>query len=484
MSAPLFSRHYHDLGERFGAAVAPTPVRDPHLIRYNATLGAALGMDADWAVSQEGLGLFSGNALPPSATPVAQAYAGHQFGHFAPQLGDGRALLIGEVEDQDGQLQEVALKGSGRTPFSRGGDGRAALGPALREYLLSEAMHRLGVPTTRALAVVASGEAVYRETPLPGAVLTRVAPSFLRVGSFAYFGARGMHAELATLTSLALKRHYPHAQPASAPALTLLYAAITAQAELVAHWMSLGFIHGVMNSDNAHIGGLTLDYGPCAYLEAFNPAQHFSAIDSNGRYAWQNQPHMAQWNLTRLAEALLPLIDEDETTAVSSATTALETFSPRFNEAFLRRFAAKFGVKPEAHAFIDESLTLMAEIGVDFTSFFSNLTDIAAGDPADPLFSLAHRAQHKAALRDWVADWERNRDSGETPEKMRRHNPYFIARNHQVEAALQAADQGDYAPFHRLYERLQSPFSWDEADADLAQPADESHRVTQTFCGT
>ncbi|HEX2210164.1 MAG TPA: YdiU family protein, partial [Longimicrobium sp.] len=324
MAQPAFDSAYAQLPERFFARVAPTPVAAPRLIRVNAPLAVELGIDPDWLASDEGVAVLAGNRVPDTATPIATVYAGHQFGSFVPQLGDGRAILLGEVIDRSGTRRDVQLKGAGRTPFSRGGDGRAALGPVLREYLVSEAMQALGIPTTRALAAVTTGERVIRETMLPGAVLTRVASSHIRVGTFQFFASRGDVEGVRTLANHVIARHYPHATEAEHPYRALLEAVIRAQAELIARWLLVGFIHGVMNTDNMSVAGETIDYGPCAFLDEYDPTAVFSAIDRGGRYAYGNQPAIAQWNLTRLAECLLPLLGDDPDAAAADAIQALE----------------------------------------------------------------------------------------------------------------------------------------------------------------
>ena len=361
-----FDNTYARLPERLFASQIPTPVAAPKLIRLNHSLATELGIDSSWLESPEGLAILAGNAVAPGSTPIAQAYAGHQFANFVPQLGDGRAILLGEVINTSGQRRDIQLKGPGRTPYSRGGDGRAALGPVLREYIVSEAMTALGVPSTRALAAVSTGETVQRETPLPGAIFTRVAASHLRVGTFQFFAARQDHDALRTLVDTAITRHYPAAANAGNPTLALLQSVITAQSRLIARWLGLGFIHGVMNTDNVAISGETIDYGPCAFVDVFHPQKVFSSIDQQGRYAWGNQPAIAQWNLTRFAETLLPMLDESQEAAITWAEEALNGYRGLFTEAFMRRFRGKLGLGPseESDELINDTLLLLSLIHI------------------------------------------------------------------------------------------------------------------------
>ncbi|MFN8991098.1 MAG: protein adenylyltransferase SelO, partial [Betaproteobacteria bacterium] len=378
MPLPLgFQHSYRALPERFYAALAPTPVREPRLVAFNAPLARELGLDPG-AVQPHAARIFSGNQLPPDASPLALAYAGHQFGHFVPQRGDGRAILLGELVDASGVRRDLQLKGAGRTPFSRGGDGRAALGPVLREYLVSEAMHALGIPTTRALAAVLTGEPVFRDDALPGAVLTRVAASHVRVGTFQYFAARGDTEGLRALADWVIARHYPEAAQADNPALALLAAVCERQAALVARWMMVGFVHGVMNTDNTTISGETIDYGPCAFMDAYHPETVFSSIDHQGRYAFANQPGIAQWNLTRLAECLLPLIEPDADRAVSLATEVIEAFAGRFQRHWTHGMRAKLGLATQEEgdaALASELLELLQGAQADYTLAFRRLCD-------------------------------------------------------------------------------------------------------------
>ncbi len=476
-----FDNSYARLPDRFFARLPPTPVAAPRLIKLNAPLAEALGLDPAWLASAEGVAMLAGNAVPEGAEPLAQAYAGHQFGGFSPQLGDGRAILLGEVIGRDGRRRDIQLKGSGRTPFSRSGDGRAALGPVLREYILGEAMHALGIPTTRALAAVTTGEPVFRETPLQGAVLTRVAASHLRVGTFQYFAARGDAEALRLLADHAIARHHPQAAAEAHPYRALLEAVIAAQADLVARWMLVGFIHGVMNTDNMTISGETIDYGPCAFMDGFDPAQVYSSIDYGGRYAFGNQPRIALWNLTRLAETLLPLLDTDQDRAVALAKESLGGFGARFDAAWEGGLARKIGLTPREGdtALVDALLGAMAGQKADWTLTFRGLVDgTARAQFADP-----------AAFDDWEPRWRaRLAEEGAAPKDraaaLRAANPAFIPRNHIVERALAAAAEGDMAPFETLLEVLARPFADQPERADHALPPREEERVLATFCGT
>ena len=513
-------------------ACRPATAPQPRLLFLNRGLAQTLGLDADALDGQAGAALFAGNALPDGAQPIAQAYAGHQFGGFSPQLGDGRALLIGELIDRAGVRRDIAFKGSGRTPYSRGGDGKAAIGPMLREVLVGEAMHALGIPTTRALAVAATGEPVYRDRVLPGAVLTRVAASHLRVGTFQYFAARGDVDALRRLLAYAIARHDPALADAPQPALALLDAVAQRQARLIAQWMNVGFIHGVMNTDNMTISGETIDYGPCAFMEAFDPDTVFSSIDHQGRYAYGNQPRIAQWNLARLAEALLPLIvpegrADDEAAverAVADATAVLEAFPAHYDAALRAGQRAKLGLQPwpaqpdashppagndPAVALADDWLALLHHQQVDHTLAWRHLADAATSDegPLRALFA------DPAALQPWLTRWRTlcaaedaaphpqgvEQPNGSTSahgvptspsqvraEALRAVNPWIIPRNHRVEEALAAAsDHDDLGPFERLLGALQRPYGNDPTLARYAEPAPrEMTERYQTFCGT
>ncbi len=465
-----FDNSYARLPERFFTRQAPVPVAAPSLVALNHALAQELAIPPEALSAQ----VLAGNAVPEGAEPLAQAYSGHQFGNWAGQLGDGRAILLGEVVGARGR-RDIVLKGAGRTPYSRGGDGRAWLGPVLREYVVSEAMAALGVPTTRALGAVLTGEQVMRERALPGAILARVAASHIRVGTFQHFAARGDGEALALLTDYTIARHYPDADGA----LGLLEAVMHAQADLVAKWLGLGFIHGVMNTDNMALSGETIDYGPCAFMDRFSPTKVFSSIDRMGRYAWNAQPAMAQWNLARLAEALLPLINPDEKAAIEAAQTVLASFDAAFEAARLRVFGAKIGLsqpRPEDSALIDGLLGRMASSGADFTLTFRAL---AQGKGAEHL-------SDSGAWQSWAPDWQARlaRQAGNAQAIMNAANPAFIPRNHQIEAMIEAALAGNFAPFHRLNRVLAHPFDSQPDAADLALPPTAGEQVHQTFCGT
>jgi uncharacterized protein YdiU (UPF0061 family) len=480
----------------FAVPWQPAAAPAPRLLHFNPDLARELGLPLADATPDQLAALFSGNALPEGASPVAQAYAGHQFGQFSPQLGDGRALLLGEVIDRQGHRRDIAFKGSGRTPFSRNGDGKAAVGPMLREVLIGEAMHALGIPTTRALAVVATGEQVRRERPLPGAILTRVADSHLRVGTFEFFAAHAGPAQVQQLADYAIARHYPELVQADNPYLEFLRAVAERQAALVARWMAVGFIHGVMNTDNMSIAGETIDYGPCAFMEAYDPATVFSSIDRQGRYAYHHQPDIAAWNLARFAETLLPLIDNDTERAVAWATESIQAFSDRYRQHWLKEMGAKLGLPPltEADAALAEDwLDLLQAQSVDFTLAWRYLGEAAEGGEGRLRRLFADGAALEAWLQRWrqqcaAADGEGNEagTAGATrAAAMAQANPWLIPRNHQVEAALDAAEQGDLAPFHRLLGTLTEPYREHPRHADLAEPAPrEFMRTFQTFCGT
>jgi serine/tyrosine/threonine adenylyltransferase len=486
-----FEHTYAALPANFFARVAPTPVAAPRLIKLNRQLAVQLGLDPDQLSTPEGAEILSGKRLPEGAEPIAMAYAGHQFGHFVPQLGDGRAILLGEVIDKDGVRRDIQLKGSGPTPFSRRGDGRAALGPVLREYIVSEAMAKLGIPTTRSLAAVISGENVMRETVLPGAVLTRVAASHIRVGTFQFFAARGDTDAVRRLADHAIGRHYPELAMADRPYHALLDAVIARQADLVARWLLVGFIHGVMNTDNTSISGETIDYGPCAFMDEYNPATVFSSIDEMGRYAYGNQPRIALWNLTRLAECLLPLFCDDQDKAIEQAQFALGEFAEKFTTAYQAGLRAKIGLFTKAdgdEALVQDLLDAMTKNRADFTNTFRRLGDAALGagndEPARGLFI------DPTMFDEWAVRWrQRTASEQQTPAErraaMHRVNPAFIPRNHRVEAVIQAAmNNDDYAPFEELLTVLSKPFEDQPAFAAYAEPPEPDQRVTQTFCGT
>jgi serine/tyrosine/threonine adenylyltransferase len=458
-----------------------TPVPAPRLLALNEDLAAELGIDPDALRSDEGVAVLAGNAVPDGASPVAQAYAGHQFGMYQPRLGDGRALLLGELVDAHGRRRDLHLKGSGRTPFARGGDGKAVVGPMLREDVVGEAMHALGIPTSRALAVVATGETVFRETGLPGAVLARVAASHIRVGTFQYAAMNGGAPLVRRLADHAIRRHHPHAAEAENPYRAFYESVIATQASLIARWMLVGFIHGVMNTDNMAISGETIDYGPCAFMDAFDPATVFSSIDHGGRYAYGNQPLIAQWNLARLGEALLPLLADETNAAIAAATGALERFTGCFDGYWRAGMRAKLGLIEDDEitgALIDDLLALLQEQGADYTATFRALSGWLRGD-AIP-----------GAFEPWARRWrEQLAHEGSDPEQtaaaMDRVNPVYIPRNHHVEEALAAATAGDLEPFERLVDVLARPFDERpglESYAAAGPPGWDSGYLT--FCGT
>jgi serine/tyrosine/threonine adenylyltransferase len=489
-----FENTYAQLPERFYVRLDPTPVTAPRLIKLNVKLAQDLGLDSQMLASAEGVEILAGNRIAEGAEPLALAYAGHQFGYFVPQLGDGRTNLLGEVIGRDGVRYDIQLKGSGPTPFSRGGDGRAALGPVLREYIVSEAMAALGVLTTRALAAVSTGERVFREASLPGAVLARVATSHLRVGTFQFFAARGDTEATRMLADYAIARHYPEAAQAKQPYRALLDRVIARQANLVAQWMLLGFIHGVMNTDNTSISGETLDYGPCAFMEAYDPAKVFSSIDHQGRYAYNNQPRAMLWNLARLAETLLPVLDQeggDKEAALTSAKEALAAFEPQFESARLLGLRRKLGLfteREEDPALAQDLLDRMATNRADFTLTFRRLCDAAAGPEGNP--GVRTLFADPSAYDSWVAAWRRRLEEEDVYTQtraatMRMTNPAFIPRNHLVEAALDAAiEQQDFRPFEELLDVVSHPYEDRQGLERYATPARPDEYVVQTFCGT
>lgn len=462
---------------RWRAEEAP----DPRLLVLNEPLATELGLDADWLRTPDGVRLLVGNSVPSGATPVAQAYAGHQFGGFAPRLGDGRALLLGEVVDADGRLRDLHLKGSGHTPFARAGDGLAAVGPMLREYIVSEAMYALGIPTTRSLAVVATGRPVQRETVLDGAVLTRVAASHLRVGSFQYAATSGDRDLLRRLADHAIARHHPQAAAADNPYLGLFEAVVSAQAQLIARWMLVGFVHGVMNTDNMTISGETIDYGPCAFMDVYDPETVFSSIDMWGRYAYGNQPAIAGWNLARFAETLLPFFDADLDRAVGIAQDALGGFGAQFEAAFSTGLQAKLGLTAaddaEVAPLLEDLPNLLRDNHIDYTTFFRDLGRAARGD-AEPVRGAF---VDLAGIDAWLNRW---RALHPDPEAMDRVNPVYIPRNHLVEEALTAATAGDLTPVQRLLDAVTGPFDERPGLARYAEPAPEEFGRYRTFCGT
>jgi len=490
-----FDNHFARLGEPFFVKVQPTPVARPTLIKFNVELARELGISEGDVEETELASLFSGNALPAGAEPLAMAYAGHQFGNFVPQLGDGRAIWLGELRTADGSRFDVQLKGSGRTAYSRGGDGRAALGPVLREYLVSEAMHKLGVPTTRALAAVATGEDVARERVLPGGVITRVARSFIRVGTFEYFAARGDITAVKKLADYVLERNYPELAAAEQPYVALLKEVIGRQARLIARWMQLGFIHGVMNTDNMSIAGETIDYGPCAFMDGYKHQRVFSSIDRQGRYAYNSQPGIGLWNLVRLAETLVPLMAENSDDAVKIATTHLETYQGQYEAAWLASLRAKCGLTAgvesdeQDRALFGALLDLMNDNEADFTLTFYHLSRLGAGSPAHDA-ALRGLFAEPTALDDWLAQWRQRLQREPQSEEVRQAgmqavNPVVIPRNHQIEAAIRAAeDRGDFSVFHALHAVLQNPYVEQEGKARYRLPPEPDEVVTKTFCGT
>lgn len=475
-----FARELPEMAVRWKAEVPP----NPQLLVLNEPLAAELGLDATWLRSAEGVQFLVGNRVPDHAVPVAQAYSGHQFGGYVPRLGDGRALLLGEIVGADGRVRDLHLKGSGRTPFARGGDGLAVVGPMLREYIVSEAMHAMGVPTTRSLAVVSTGQPVEREArPLPGALLVRVASSHLRVGSFQYASASGDIGLLRRLAEHAIARHHPSAAEAERPHLALFQAVVAAQAQLLAQWMLIGFVHGVMNTDNMTISGETIDYGPCAFMEAYNPETVFSSIDFWGRYAYGNQPTVAEWNLARFAETLLPLFDDEVQESIALVEKAFGGFQ-QYHDAWSAGMHAKLGLGPHSDVrddqftpLVDDLLSQLQQSRVDYTSFFRNLGKAARGDaePARGLFL------DLARFDAWLSRW---RAMGPDAELMDRVNPIYMPRNHLVEEALTAATAGDLAPVGRLLEAVSSPYQERPGLERYASPAPEDFGNYRTFCGT
>lgn len=491
-----FKNRYLQLGEGFYELVKPTPVAKPQLIKFNYALAAELGIAGDLQDESFLAEVFSGNVIHASCQPLAMAYAGHQFGHFNPQLGDGRAIYLGELDHVAGGSRDVQLKGSGRTRYSRSGDGRAALGPVLREYLVSEAMHQLGVPTTRALAAVSTGEQVRREHFIPGGVITRVASSFIRVGSFQYFAMRDDAASVKKLADYVIERNYPQVRDADSPYLALLEEVVLRQARLIAQWMHLGFIHGVMNTDNMSIAGETIDYGPCAFMDFYHHTQVYSSIDHHGRYAYSNQPSIGLWNLSRLAETLLPLFDANTDVAVSKAETVLHKYIAQYESAWLDGMRAKCGLTPRANmsadddkALLEALLNTMAENQADFTQTFYYLSQLnSVADAHDA--ALRDLFVNREAVDAWLVRWRQRlacetRSDAERQAAMQKVNPVYIPRNHQIEAAIRAAeDHNDFSVFHALHEVLQKPFEVQSGKERYFMPPLAHEVVAQTFCGT
>jgi uncharacterized protein YdiU (UPF0061 family) len=485
-----FDNSYVRLPPQFFAEQAPTPVAAPRLIKFNTALARDLGLDAD-ALARDGAAIFSGNKLLPGSEPIAMAYAGHQFGGFVPQLGDGRAILLGEVIDRSGRRRDIQLKGAGPTLFSRRGDGRAALGPVLREYIVSEAMYALGIATTRALAAVTTGEPVYREEVLPGAVFTRVAASHIRVGTFQYFAARGDTDNLRILADYVVERHYPEIKDRKNRYLALLEAVAERQAALIARWLHVGFIHGVMNTDNMTISGETIDYGPCAFVDTYNSATVFSSIDHHGRYAYANQPAIGQWNIARLGETLLSLIDPSLDAAVDLANAVIKAYGERFQAPWLAGMRAKIGLATEEDDDLDliqALLALMQQQEADFTLTFRRLAALAENGNNETAFSAGFKDPE--STKPWLTRWRErlSRDPQSPAERaraMRGVNPAFIPRNHRIEQAIEAAvEDGDFSLFEALLTVLAKPYEDQPAFAPYAEPPQPAERVLQTFCGT
>ena len=486
-----FDNSYARLPERFYARLAPTPVAAPRLLKLNHALAHQLWRDPDVLASPEGVEILAGNRVASGSTPIALAYAGHQFGGFSPQLGDGRAILLGEVVDRDGVRRDIQLKGSGPTPFSRRGDGRAALGPVLREYLVSEAMFVLGIPTTRSLAAVSTGEPVWREAELPGAVLTRVASSHIRVGTFQFFAARDDVEALRLLADHVIDRHYSEARAEAQPYRALYERVIDRQARLIAQWLLVGFIHGVMNTDNTSIAGETIDYGPCAFMNAYDPATVYSSIDTQGRYAYANQPRIAPWNLARFGETLLPLLADDSEAALAIANEVLATFQPRYAAALLSGLRRKLGLFTEDDgdaALAEDLLKAMAENQADFTLTFRRLGDAAADAAADT--GVRDQFLDPAVFDAWAVRWRKRlatepQDGATRRAAMHATNPIYIPRNHRVEAVLAAAiERDDYAPFEEMMTVLARPFEERPEFKAYAEPPVGDQSGYKTFCGT
>ncbi|WP_456276853.1 protein adenylyltransferase SelO [Bacillus sp. AK128] len=473
---------YARLPKTFYTSQKPTPVSSPELIVLNEPLARALGFDSSQLSEKESVEVFAGNKIPEGSAPLAEAYAGHQFGHFN-MLGDGRAILLGEQISQNDERFDIQLKGSGRTPYSRGGDGRATLGPMLREYIISEAMNALGIPTTRSLAVVTTGEPVMRETELPGAILTRVAASHLRVGTFQYAAKWGTDEELKTLADYAIKRHYPEIENHEERYLSLLKAVMNRQAKLIAQWQLVGFIHGVMNTDNMTISGETIDYGPCAFMNQYDPETVFSSIDRNGRYSYGNQPQLAGWNLARFAESLLALLHDDIDEAVKIAQDAVTEFPTIFKGYWLEGMRAKLGIfneESQDEALIEELLGLMHKHQADFTNTFNALTFDTMED-----IDLFRTPEFKEWQEKWMSRLSRQQESKESSvELMKKSNPGVIPRNHRVEEALEAALIGDYSVMEQLVEVLSTPFEHSPAQADYCELPEQTDRPYRTYCGT
>jgi uncharacterized protein YdiU (UPF0061 family) len=491
LNAISFNNSYYHLGREFYQSIKPAPVQNPELIMYNQALSDQLGLAETSLDASAGVSVFAGNHVPEGAQPLAMAYSGHQFGHFNPHLGDGRALLLGQIQDPGGRSVDIHMKGTGQTAFSRNGDGRAALGPVLREYLVSEAMASLGVPTTRALAVVTTGEEVARDQLLPGGIITRVAASFVRIGTFEYFLARDDRAALTRLADYVIENQYPHLKQAENPYLALLNAVIEGQAALIAQWMQLGFIHGVMNTDNMSIACETIDYGPCAFMDHYAHDRVYSSIDHHGRYAYNNQPNIGLWNLSRFAECLLHLIDEDTASAVEIAKDQLEGFISSYQHHWLTGMRAKLGLSSgfeQDRVLIEELFAIMASSNADFTLTFYHLSTLdldAAND--DAILALYNHAE---SLAQWLDKWRQRlrqecSDDDERKTRMRAVSPVYIPRNHLIEAAIRAAeDDGDFSVFRALHELLKQPYDLQPGKEAFMQPPQPHEIVHKTFCGT
>jgi uncharacterized protein YdiU (UPF0061 family) len=495
MHAPIklpFDNSYARLPERFYAKQLPTPVSSPGLIRVNHGLAQTLGIDPLWLESIQGIDVLAGNSIPAGAEPIATAYAGHQFGGWNPQLGDGRAILLGELVGTDGVRYDLQLKGAGRTPWSRGGDGRAPIGPVLREYIVSESMATMGVPTSRALAAVTTGEWVMRNGAEPGAILARVAQSHIRIGTFQFFGARNDIDALRLLVDHVIQRHYPQAIGANNPASALLDCVVSQQAQLIAHWQLLGFIHGVMNTDNMLLSGETIDYGPCAFMDTYDPETVFSSIDHNGRYAYANQPGIAYWNLGALAQSLLPLLAADQDQAVATAQQAIDAFPPQFQRAYQAGMGKKLGLAELMEGddvLAQDLLEIMASEHADFTLTFRRLSELA-GDQTGGATDTGELFAFSSAFTPWLERWQtrlqlEKNSATERQRVMLTTNPVFIPRNHLVEEAIQAAlTDSDFAPFTALVDVLADPFTYRAQHQRYATPPRAEQIVRQTFCGT
>ncbi|MBV1877876.1 MAG: YdiU family protein [Pseudomonadales bacterium] len=489
-----FENTYTDLPAHFYSRLKPTPVSSPGLIRCNDALCKTLLIDPGWISSDAGVKFVAGNFIPAGADPIATVYAGHQFGNWNPQLGDGRAILMGEVKDQHGQRYDIQLKGSGPTPYSRGGDGRAPLGPILREYIVSEAMHALAVPTCRSLAAVTTGDSVHREQTLPGAVIARVAKSHIRIGTFQFFAAQEDHVALKALYDHVIKRHYAAAMEQENPTQAMFMMVMQRAATLVAHWQSLGFIHGVMNTDNILLSGETIDYGPCAFIDAFDPNKVFSSIDRNGRYAYSNQPGIMHWNLSNLAQCLLPLLHENQDTALTLAQDMINQFPDLMRQAYLEKLTAKLGIQhiqPDDIKLIEELLNLMTEQASDFTLTFRYLADLVdAKSAAKSVSGVAEEFQLDDAFKPWIARWQQRLAAENVPPealkiRLLTANPIFIPRNHLIQAAIEAAtNQQNFQPFNELVDLLSKPFDFKADFAHYARPPNADQIVQNTFCGT